>query len=572
MSFVQRRCLSGVLAYGLIVLLLSACSIKNPGSGQGTAAGPLSKTAVSAEHDEATPQGRIDTAMGLYQESTEFWEQGELDRALDALDRAYARIINVEMDGDSDISQQKEDLRITIARRIVEVYASRARAVNGYQAIPLVMNEHVARQIKLFQGRERQFFLHAYVRSGKYRPAIVKALQEEGLPTELSWLPLIESGFKVRALSRARALGMWQFIPSTGYKFGLQRNAWIDERMDPDKSTRAAIAYLKELHSLFGDWATALAAYNCGEGRVLRTISEQKIHYLDDFWDLYMRLPRETAAYVPRFLAVLHIINDPTQYGFDLPSAEAPDAFERVTINRQLHLKTLAHNIGHSLDDMRQLNPELRDDVTPAEPYDLKVPAGTVGVLMAKLNDIPVYAAPVPRSLKHRVRRGETLSGIAARYQSSVSAIMAVNNLRNPHRLRVGMRLTIPLRPRFSSSPQRAAVTAKSLQDGLREYVVRKGDSLWLIARRTNTTTKTLQSINSLRTTRLSVGQVLLIPGRGRAYARNFPTTDYLVQKGDNPGVIAERYKMSLAEFLRINDLTSNCTIFPGQTLQVMAR
>jgi membrane-bound lytic murein transglycosylase D len=132
---------------------------------------------------------------------------------------------------------------------------------------------------------------------------ILEKLEAAGLPAELSWLPLIESGFKVKALSRARALGLWQFIPSTGYKFGLKRDQYIDERIDFEKSSDAAIAYLKELHNIFGDWSTVLAAYNCGEGRVLRVIRTQNINYLDDFWDLFGRLPFETARYVPRFLA-----------------------------------------------------------------------------------------------------------------------------------------------------------------------------------------------------------------------------------------------------------------------------
>jgi len=556
-----------------VLFLLTACSMKSPGLRLGSVRSPLCKSASGAL-DEKEAQGRIDSAMGFYQASIEFWEKGELDKSLEALDRAYALILDLEPDAESDIYQQKEDLRVTIARRIVEVYASRVRAVNGYQAIPLVMNEHVARQIKSFQGPERNFFLNAYALSGRYRPAVLEALKAEGLPRELSWLPLIESGFKVRALSPARALGMWQFIPSTGYKFGLQRNAWIDERMDPEKSTQAAIAYLKELHSLFGDWTTSLAAYNCGEGRVLRTISTQKVQYLDDFWDLYKRLPAETAAYVPRFLAVLHIINDPAKYGFELPPVDEPETYERVTINRQLHLRTIADNIGHSPDNMRLLNPELRDDVTPAEPYGLKVPPGTVELLMAKLNDIPVYAAaPAQQILEHQVRKGETLSGIAARYRSSAPAIMAVNNVKNAHELRVGMRLRIPSGSSAPSSPERKAVTAKSLQDGLLEYVVRRGDSLWQIASRANTTTKAIQSINNLKTTRLTPGQVLRIPGdKQQARAQEIKTSTYQVQKGDTPCIIAERYKMSLADFMQINNLTASCTIFPGQMLLVMAR
>ncbi len=196
------------------------------------------------------------------------------------------------------------------------------------------------REIQSFQTQERDFFLESYKRSGRYRGEMVKALKEAGLPEELSWLPLIESGFKVRALSRSRAFGLWQFIPSTGYKFGLKRNDWIDERLDPEKSTAAAIAYFKELHQMFGDWATVLAAYNCGEGAVARVIREQKADYLDNFWDFYERLPRETARYFPRFLAVLAIINDPAKYGFTLDELDKPLSCETVTIERPVQLRT----------------------------------------------------------------------------------------------------------------------------------------------------------------------------------------------------------------------------------------
>ena len=240
---------------------------------------------------------------------------------------AYALILGISDQENPDIQQQKEDLRFLISKRILEIYASRNIVVNGnHDAIPLDINSHVQREIDSFtKGHEKKFFLAAYRRSGRYRPMIIAKLRQAGLPEELSWLPLIESGYKVNALSKARALGMWQFIPSTGYKFGLKRNKYIDERLDPVKSTDAAIAYMKEMHQMFGDWATVLAGYNCGEGRVSRVIRTQNINYLDNFWDLYQRLPRETARYVPRFLATLHIVKDPAKYGMDAVALEPPD-------------------------------------------------------------------------------------------------------------------------------------------------------------------------------------------------------------------------------------------------------
>ncbi len=545
---------------------------------------PTKSSAVSVQGYEAnsnhsgtreTTAGRnqslLDSAIDFYQTSNEFWEQGDIENALDALDKAYSIILAVGQDAEQNILQQKEDLRFTIARRIMEVYASRFNVVNGHQnAIPLVMNKHVEKALKSFQGKEKQFFINSYVRSGKYRPAIMRALKEEGLPEGLSWLPLIESGFKTRALSRARALGMWQFIASTGYKFGLQRNEWIDERMDPEKSTRAAIEYLKELHSIFGDWATALAAYNCGEGRVLKAIKRQKINYLDDFWDLYTRLPYETASYVPRFIALLHILNTPEDYGFALPPPAEETAVEHVTIDKQVHVKTIAKNIEIPYEDLKDLNPELRKNVTPPNPYALKVPAGKAEILLAKLNDIPIYVPPVPPYIVHRVRNGESLSVIARKYRTSVRAIMAMNGLKKNNFIRAGWKLKIPTGRRSYSSKARPPIHSATLKGNLLEYVVRKGDSLWEIAHRFNTTTQAIRSLNQLKTTRLAVGQVLLVP-KDTAAGYAGETKPYKVKNGDSPYLIAKRHNMNLADFLRLNHLTARSTIFPGQSLLIRA-
>jgi membrane-bound lytic murein transglycosylase D len=457
-------------------------------------------------------QRLLDSAIDFYEIAKAFWERGDLESALNALDESYALILAVNQDADQTLLQQKEDLRFTIAKRIMEVYASRFSVVTGNQnAIPLVMNKHVEKAIKSFTGSEGKFFINSYIKSGKYRAAIVEGLKEEGLPEELSWLPLIESGFRTRALSRARALGMWQFIASTGYKFGLERDAWIDERMDPEKSTRAAIAYLKELHGIFGDWTTALAAYNCGEGTILRVIKRQKIRYLDNFWDLYTYLPRETASYVPRFMAVLHIINDPERYGITLPPLDAPLAVDQVMVEKQVALKSVAKTIGSSYEEMKDLNPELRRNVTPKTSYLLKVPSGKKEILLAKLPAIPTWVAPTPSYVVHRVRRGESLSVIATRYGTSVRAIMAMNGLKRSSYIKQGWKLKVPT-SKLSYRKKPSIVQTAHLNGDSSAYVVRKGDSLWKIANRFGTTTKALQSINQLPSTRLDVGQILAIP------------------------------------------------------------
>jgi membrane-bound lytic murein transglycosylase D len=452
-------------------------------------------------------QELLDTALEYCNAAQDFWIEGSLDKAIEALDEAYSLVLRVDTEQHPELIQQTEDLRFMISKRILEIYASRYTAVNGnHNEIPLTMNVHVEKEIKRFTGPEKKFFIESYRRSGMYRDKIVASLKEAGMPEELSWLPLIESGFKVKALSRARALGLWQFIPSTGYKFGLKRDVWIDERLDPEKATAAAIAYLTELHKIFGEWTTVLAAYNCGEGNVLKVIRRQKINYLDNFWDLYERLPRETARYVPRFLATLHIMKDPEKYGMILDETDEPVPYEAVTVNKQMHLKTVAKEIGVPFKDLSGLNPELRHHATPASEYELKVPVEKKEEFLAKLDGISAWSLPKSAYVYHRVRKGETLSTIALRYRTSVRKIVIANNIRKKHFIRAGQKLKIPLR---GSTATYYASKNELSSNGT--YRIKKGDSLWLIARKFNTNTKKLQRINNLTSTRLYVGQILKV-------------------------------------------------------------
>ncbi len=412
-----------------------------PSSSDKSGLGAKKETRDISDDDEAL----LDTALELTETAQEYWMENDIDHAIESLDQAYALVLKVP--AAPGLSQQKDDLRFLISKRIAEMYASRHVAVKGsHNEIPMVINDHVLREIQSFQTIERDFFLESYRRSGLYREEMVKALKQAGLPSELSWLPLIESGFKARALSRARAFGLWQFIPSTGYKFGLKRNDWIDERLDPAKATAAAIAYMTELHNMFGDWATVLAAYNCGEGAVGRVIREQKISYLDNFWDFYGHLPRETARYYPRFLATLAIIKDPAKYGFTLDQLEQPLSYETVNVDRPVHLNSVAEKIDVTLAELTKLNPELRRDATPDKPYLLRVPKGKGEILTAQLDKMPKWSAPKVEYVVHRVRRGETLNLIALRYRTSIQRILEANHMRKGNLLRIGQRLRIPSR------------------------------------------------------------------------------------------------------------------------------
>lgn len=463
--------------------------------------------------DESTPsQLHLDAALQLYEEAQDLWAEGNDEKTLGTLDNAYENLLKVSDSENPEIERQVDNLRYMISKRVLEIYASRNATTTGKgNAIPLVMNEHVEREIKLFQTAERRFFIESYQRSGLYREKIVKELTDVGIPEELAWLPLIESGFKVKALSKARALGLWQFIPSTGYKFGLRRDSWIDERLDPDKSTEAAIAYMKELHQIFGDWVTVLAAYNCGENRVLRLIRKQKINYLDNFWDLYERLPQETARYVPRFMATLHILKDPEKYGIDLETPYSQQIYDSVIVEKEMSLKSIAASLNLDSKELETLNPELRYGITPKTAYSLKVPKGAGNILTAIIDEIPVTVLPQRTYKIHYVKRGETLSEIARKYRTSVWKIARANNIRRKHVIRVGQRLKIPSRHAHIGKKGTTYAKASYKLTSKGTYKVRAGDSLWVISQRFNVPMDEIKKINQLNSTVLYVNQELKI-------------------------------------------------------------
>ncbi len=518
---------------------------------------------------EAKAQTVLDEALEYCRASQDFWQKGEFENAIQALDQAYSLIIRADTYDSTKIIQQKEDIRFMISKRILEIYASRHIVANGnHNAIPITINKHVQIEIDRFtKGPEKKFFREAYKRSGRYRSMMLKEIKQAGLPEALSWLPLIESGFKTRALSKARALGLWQFIPSTGYKFGLKRDLYIDERLDPDKSTEAAIAFLKELHQIFGDWTTALAAYNCGPARVLRIIRSQNVNYLDNFWDLYQRLPSETARYVPKFLATLHIVNNLEKYGIDV-TVDPPVEYKTVDVERRIRLKDISNKIGVNEKVLRELNPELRYNLLPESQYKLKVPPSMQQILLSKINEIPVASPPRPAYVYHRVRSGETLSTIAERYRTSTSRIARANNIRRKNFIVAGKLLKIPQKGTYIAPVKKQNKKYKRPS----HHVVKRGDSLWIIARRYGTTTRKIQELNNLSSANLHVGQVLEIPRHksittASAASGNLKT--YVVRQGDSPYAIAVKHNMTLRHFLSLNSLTARSTIYPGQSLLV---
>lgn len=507
-------------------------------SAQAAPAGPPANAAARegqrAEEEEAADveeeQDLMENALDILEVADNYWKNGDIENTLNELDKAYALLLDT--DGDVEIARQKDDLRLLISQRIIAVYSSKKGPTNGKASeIQLIMNPDVEKEIRSFQGPEREFFTSSYLRSGLYRELIITELKKAGVPEELFWLPLVESGFKVSAYSPARALGLWQFIPSTGYKFGLTRDEWVDERMDVLKSTRAAIAYLKELHAMFGDWLTVLAAYNCGEGRVLRVISGQHINYFDRFWDLYSRLPHETARYVPRFLATLHIVRNPRKYGFELQTTtDTLMNYETVKVDKMMKLSDVASKMEVSEDYMNVLNAELRYKITPDREYMFKVPEGSLQKFQLVYNDIPVAEKPgisyagrsksagSSRYIRHRVRPGETVASIAKRYRVSGQSIYSCNRINRNKRLSQQTRyVRIPINSMETAAVKPKASGGKnySTAGSTKTYKVKKGDTLFGIATRFNVPVAKLKQENRLQTNEIKFGTTLKIPTQG---------------------------------------------------------
>ncbi|HKZ46946.1 MAG TPA: transglycosylase SLT domain-containing protein, partial [Thermodesulfobacteriota bacterium] len=322
----------------------------------------------------------------------------------------------------------------------------------------VVVNDKVEFFIKYFQTRGRKYFEKWLARSEMYLPMLKDIFGQNGLPEDLAYLALIESGFNPNARSRARAVGMWQFMKWTGKKYGLKADLWVDERKDPEKATRAAAKYLKDLYGIFNSWHLAAASYNAGEGRILRAM---KKHKTDDFWIVAKQkktLKRETRDYIPKYIAAMLIAKEPAKYGFADIEYRPRIAYDKIVIPEATDLRVIANACECSVEDIKELNPELLKWFTPPnEPeYEIKIPIEKADVFQANFVTIP----PQERLnfLVHRVKKGENLSLIAKKYGASIDSIMYLNKLKNAKYLKVGKEIVIPVRPKKMAAP----VTASS--------------------------------------------------------------------------------------------------------------
>ena len=402
---------------------------------------------------------------------------------------------------------------------------------SAYGEIALDQNEHVDKWINYFQGRGRPYMEMYLSRSTRYLPMMKNVLRENGLPEELVYIALIESGFSPKAHSRANAVGYWQFIRSTGKRFGLQVDTFTDERRDPVLSTRAAAEYFKALYNLLGSWHLSMAAYNVGENRVKRATTR---YMTKDFWALLKKrraLPAETKNYVPKFIAAALIAKNPAKYGFANIEYQEQLSYDTVALQSPISLSKLAANIGVDVEELKLLNPKFRTDFVPISRGPetvVRIPVGRATDALAALS-ISVMSQPKVIQADYyfyKIRRGDTLSTIARKHRTTVSQLRRLNDLSNRVILRVGRTVKVP----------------DAGGDSHIQFVTEDDEA------------------------------------RGPAGGKAVPAVDvrmdgefHVVRRGENLSTIARRYGLSVGEILRLNRITTRSVIRKGQKIRVKA-
>ena len=461
-----------------------------------------------------------------------------------------SQILNAEL-----IRQQVTDL--ADENESVEMGTTKFTILDDREGhIPLVTNSQVESYIRYFQGKGRKGFniwLRRYV---QYRDIILPILEANDLPEELIVVSMIESGFDPKAVSRATAVGLWQFMYLTGKQYGLERTWYVDERQDIIKSTKAAASYFKDLYREFEDWYLVLAAYNAGPGRVNRAVN---LHETSDYWQLYS-LPKDTKNYIPYFLSSAIILKDPEKYGFKIPKAKS-FKYDEVVIKKSADLSVIAKSAGTKTSTIKYLNPELRQSATPAnEDYILRVPYGAKDKFYNSFNALPETERFATQKVEHRVKKGENLTTIASKYRVLISDLMTINNLKND-RLSIGQRLKIPVKGGiYSNYPEKIT------------YTVKKGDTLGGIAEKYNTRASEIRKWNKMSSNNslINIGQkLILFVGKNGSKSDDSPKRIiYTVKSGDQLGYIAEKYNTSAKKIREWNKMKpGSSAIYPGQKL-----
>jgi membrane-bound lytic murein transglycosylase D len=469
----------------------------------------------------------------------------------------------------------------------------------GY-ALPDTQHHAVNREVEWYRSRP-EYLDRIFRRGARYLHHIVAEIERRDMPLELALLPVVESAFNPVAYSRSHAAGLWQFIPSTGKHYGLTQNWWIDERRDVLRATDAALNYLQYLHRYFnGDWYLAIAAYNGGEGTVSRAVKRNAgAGRATDFFSLDLKA--ETRDYVPKLLAISRIVADPSAYGLSFAAIPNQPYFDIVDPGKQIHLGEASELAGISRDDMFALNPAFNRMTTPpsgphrlllpverAEPFRLALASEAGAQRLAA-----AAAAEPPPDVRHRVRSGESLSGIARKHGVSIESLRARNGLRGSV-IHPGDTLLIPTAGSASAGPvaearqdivaqlperlpaagRATAPVGSAATSGARTYKVKPGDTLWGVARSHGVSVPALAGANGMTSkSQLVAGKRLQIPGPGAAGApagEASPMT-YKVRRGDTLTQIAQRFNVSVQQLMAWNQMRQSNSLRAGQKIVVYA-
>jgi len=634
------RCL--VIPSLLVVMLFSGgCEPSEP---KNTAAKvPAQATAPTlrpADPVAATPQPAAPTATDssdpvnaliaradkLYQAGQTEYQNGHLDAARQNFDQAFNVMLSSNLDlrdnpllekefdkivdgvreleqvalreGDGFTEQRSEPAPIDEANDITFPLdpAIRAKAEAEIKTtksdLPLMLNDQVAMFINYFSSTKGRHTLeHGLTRAGRYRELISQTFRQEGVPQDLIYLAMAESGFQPLAVSRAGARGMWQFMAGRGSMYGLERNWWVDDRQDPVKSTQAAARHLKDLYREFGDWYLAMAAYNTGPGNIQRAV--ERTGYAD-FWELYKRgvLPQETRNYVPIIVAVTIMAKNPGQYGLENVIPEKPVSTDQVSINYPVDLRLVAECLDTSAETLQQLNPSLLRMTTPKDQtFTLNLPTGSKDKYETAIALIPPDMRTFWRY--HRVEYGESMGSIARKYHTTTSVIEEANNLETDD-VTVGSKLIIPIAP--GKSGDTVAYSKKATR-----YKVRKGDTVGSIADDFQVPVDKVRKWNRLKGNTVASGRTLLIykpllesarsetaaggddpaPSKsskkgkstkaaktGATSTQNTQATYHKVKKGETLSSIAHSYNTTVAN-LKKNNASAAANLRPGEMLVI---
>lgn len=452
------------------------------------------------------------------------------------------------------------------------------RIRRGY-AIPDHDNQRVRRQLADY-ATYGDYWMRVSRRAHPYLYHIVETLESRDMPLELALLPIIESAFRPFAYSHGRAAGIWQFVPATGRHYGLAQNWWYDGRRDVLAATDAAINYLSYLGELFdGDWLLATAAYNAGEGTVLRAIERNReAGRPTDYWSL--DLPRETMNYVPRLLAISELVANPSAHDIELAPVPNDPVVVTVNLDRQIDLALAAELADINMETLYRLNPGYNRWATPPSgPHRLLLPKDHATRFRQALEDTPETAWM--RWQRHRISQGETLSGIADKYHITVASLRKANDLEGST-IRRGDHLLVPIASRpgdeyaLTAGARRQATRDQSQGDGeRRHYTVQSGDSLWDIAQRFNVGVRQLANWNGMAPgDTLGVGEQLVVWTRSRdassiAASARVQSVTYSVRQGDSLYRIARQFNVSVGDLRRWNELSPGAYLQPGQQLQM---